>query len=191
MVSEVKTCLVSWVRQAFLNNRHGFRKWISCLTHLLKHLDNVIQKIVNGNEHDVVYLVFTKAFDELDREILLHKIKNLSIQGNLLEWITQFLTYRHQFVTMNVCHSVLKQVPSGAPQKSVLGPILFLIYTIMIFKTFWRIHLPEALQMTPDWANWYHVSKFSFYLNICNYNRRYNIIMRQCCNVPTFTIRLQ
>ena len=47
------------------NKQHGFRKGRSCLTHLLKHIDDIIQGILNGNDHDVIYLDFDKAFDIL------------------------------------------------------------------------------------------------------------------------------
>ena len=46
---------------------------------LMKHSDNVLQSILNGNEHYVVYLDFAEAFDKVDRED-----KNLGIQGKLL-----------------------------------------------------------------------------------------------------------
>ena len=55
-------------------NQHGFRKVQSCLTHLLKHIDDIIQSILNGIEHDVIYLDFAKAFDKDDHEILLQKL---------------------------------------------------------------------------------------------------------------------
>ena len=109
-------------------NQHGFRKGRSCLTHLLKHIDDVIHSIVNGNEHDVIYLDFAKAFDKVDHEILLQKLKQCGITGKLFSWIKQFLTNRKQFVTIQGIHSFLAFVISGVPQGSVLGPILFLIY---------------------------------------------------------------
>ena len=56
-------------------NQRGFRKGRSCLIHLLKHIDDVIQSILNGNEHDVIYLDFAKAFEKVDHEILLQKLK--------------------------------------------------------------------------------------------------------------------
>ena len=36
------------------NKQHGFRKGRSCLTHLLKHIDDIIQSLLNGNDHDVI-----------------------------------------------------------------------------------------------------------------------------------------
>ena len=97
-------------------------------THLLKHIDDVIQSILNGNEHDVIYLDFAKAFDKVDHEILLQKLKICGIIGKLFSWIEKFITNRHQFVNIKGFNSVLALVISGVPQGSVLGPILFLIY---------------------------------------------------------------
>ena len=113
------------------NKQHGFRKGRSCLTHLLKHIDDIIQSLLNGNDHDVIYLDFAKAFDKVDHEILVHKLRQCGVQlvqGKLLKWIEQFLTNGKQFVTINGFHSMLALVLSGVPQGSVLGPILFLIY---------------------------------------------------------------
>ena len=109
-------------------NQHGFRKGRSCLTHLLKHMDNVIHSILEGHEHDVVYLDFAKAFDKVDHEILIQKLKLFGINGKLLAWIKEFLLDRNQLVAINGVHSTLALVLSGVPQGSVLGPILFLIY---------------------------------------------------------------
>ena len=100
----------------------------SCLTHLLKHIDEVIQSILEGNEHDVVYLDFAKAFDKVDHEILLQKLHIFGVRGKLHDWIKDFLLNRSQLVTVSGVHSVLALVLSGVPQGSVLGPILFLIY---------------------------------------------------------------
>ena len=115
-------------RNLLSRNQHGFRKGPSCLTHLLKHIDEVIQSILEGNEHDVVYLDFAKAFNKVDHEILLQKLHIFGVRGKLHDWIKDFLLNRSQLVTVSGVHSVLALVLSGVPQGSVLGPILFLIY---------------------------------------------------------------
>ena len=88
----------------------------------------MIQSILDGNEHDVVYLDFAKAFDKMDHEILIRKLELFGIKGKLIAWIKDFLLNRQQLVTVFGVHSVLTLVLSGVPQGSVLGPILFLIY---------------------------------------------------------------
>ena len=89
----------------------------------------MIQSILDGNEHDVVYLDFAKAFDKVDHEILIRKLELFGIKGKLLAWIKDFLLNRQQLVTVFGVHSVLTLVLSGVPQGSDLDPILFLIYT--------------------------------------------------------------
>ena len=50
---------------------------------------------------DVVYLDFAKAFDKVDHTIVLKKIKQLGIHGNIYIWIESFLTNRVQSVIVN------------------------------------------------------------------------------------------
>lgn len=82
----------------------------------------------NGKQVDVVYTDYSKAFDRIDHEILLSKLYGMGIRGDLLRWFSFYLENRFQAVVLSNYMSGWVPVPSGVPQGSLLGPLLFIIY---------------------------------------------------------------
>ena len=76
----------------------------------------------------MIILDFSKAFDTVPHQKLLHKLKNYGIDGNLNKWVEQFLTNRQQRVLVEGEFSSFDKVLSGVPQGTVLGPLLFLCH---------------------------------------------------------------
>ena len=82
----------------------------------------------NSTETDIIYLDFSKTFDTVSHKRLIYKLRQYGIKGKVLLWIQSFLEGRRQRVVLRSGHSSWKNVRSGVPQDSILGPLLFLLY---------------------------------------------------------------
>ena len=69
-----------------------------------------------------------KAFDAVDHQILLNKLRNYGIDGIEHQWFSSYLDYCRQFCKVNGVCSDPAEINIGVPQGSCLGPLLFLIY---------------------------------------------------------------
>ena len=120
-------------RQCHLNNtQHGLRSGCSCLSALLDVFDDLMHMLISDTTVDMIYLDFSKAFDNVDHGVLLHKLKDLGITGKLGIWFFPFLTNRTHYV--RIPGGISSPVLSGVPHGTVLGPLLFLIMISYINK---------------------------------------------------------
>ena len=112
----------------FSTSQHGFLSGKSCITQLLEFMEDITESVDNGKDLGIVYLEFSKAFDKVAHRRLIRKLQNYGITGALLNWIKDFLSNRKQGVVIMGKSSYWTDVTSGITQRSVLGPILFLVY---------------------------------------------------------------
>jgi hypothetical protein len=135
-VSKLVEKVVSSQLNAYLVNNElsevfqsAYRKGHSTETALLRVQNDVICAIGQQKVVLLVLLDLSAAFDTMDHSRLLNTLQHLGVRGTTLQWFKSYLSTRSQVVKIKDTKSEALFLDCGVPQGSVLGPILFTIYT--------------------------------------------------------------
>lgn len=107
----------------------GFRANHSTTTALAHIADDIFRANDRKCNTCLILLDFSKAFDTLNHQTLCKKLKYFGISGSALLFFQNYLSRRYQRIVNNGLFSSFKSVNAGVPQGSILGPLLFSIYT--------------------------------------------------------------
>lgn len=145
--------------------QHGFTAGKSTTTNLLELVDHVANNMMRGGQVDAIFFDLAKAFDKMDHNILLRKLRTIGLSSCLIKLLKSYLTNRKQFVCVYGEKSECITPNSSVPQGSIVSPLLFALFIndlpplikskILLFaddlKIFIKINnLEDALQLQRD-----------------------------------------
>ena len=106
------------------------KKHHSCETALLCVENDILKSIDNKQCFILLLLDLLAAFDTVDHKILLHRLRSrFGIKGKALAWLQSYVTDRSQSAQIDGFTSSVHPLRFGVPQRSMLGPLLYLLYT--------------------------------------------------------------
>ena len=114
----------------------AFRSGYSCQSILLKLTEDIRSSLDQGYTCGLVLMDLSKAFDCIPHHLLISKLHAYGMSTPSLTLIASYLLERKQRVKLRGCVSDWTTITKGVPQGSVLGPMLFnlfsMTYTLLI-----------------------------------------------------------
>ena len=107
----------------------AYRAGHSVETTLLRVHNDVARALGSRKCVLLILLDLSAAFDTVDHVILLRRLGSMGVRGTVLDWVRSYLSGRSQCVRIGTENSSPLEVGCGVPQGSILGPILFTLYT--------------------------------------------------------------
>ena len=112
----------------FYSGQYGFRANHSMQFAALELIDRITQDLDQGNMLITIFMDLSKAFDTLNHDILIYKLKSYGLSEAALKLMQSYLTNRKQYVEINNTQSTKNDITVSVPQGSILGPLLFITY---------------------------------------------------------------
>ena len=144
-------CIFNQLMFYFTNNnmisakQYGFRPGFTTSDCLIDLIEEITSSLDKGLYVVSLFLDLSKAFDTVNHQILLNKLKYYGLQQSEYNWFQSYLNNRKQQVHANSVASDTRFISTGVPQGSILG-LCCLLFSLMTFQSLPPFFLPDYMQ---------------------------------------------